>query len=94
MTQRIVAFKLTSGEEVIGTETALNDTFMTVRKCRSVGMQPMGNGQHGIGLMPYALGQHDGEINFRRDSVVAEFVPDPAFEKVYLQQTTSIHLMG
>lgn len=91
---RIVAFKLTSGEEVIGTEVAHNETSMTVRKCRSIGMQPMGNGQQGIGMIPYALGQYDGDITFRRDSVVAQYEPDPQFEKVYLQQTTSIQLMG
>lgn len=91
---RIVAFKLTSGEEVIGTETALNNTFMTVKKCRSIGMQPMGNGQQGIGMMPFALGQHDGEISFLRSAVIAEFTPDKEFEKVYMQQTTTIKLLG
>lgn len=93
---KILTFKLLTGEEVIGREIANlmpNAPYVRMEKVRTIGAQNVGNGQMGIGLMPFALSQHDGVITIMRSSIVAEFTVDERLEKVYLQQTSNIQLV-
>ena len=99
----IAAYKLSSGEEIIGRIVQENVTLsesvirlqntIKLEKVRTLAVQPTGGGQMGIGMMPFAYAQHDGEITIFRSAIIAEFAPDPQLEKVYLQQTTAIQLV-
>lgn len=89
-----ITLKLITGEEIIG-RIEVNDPSKDViilEKVRTIGVQQTGQGQMGIGLMPFAYSQHDGSIAIRRSAIMAEFTCDDRLEKVYLQQTSSIQL--
>lgn len=95
----IFTCKLSTGEEIIGREipntrlTPAKPDHIILEKVRVIAVQRMPDGSAGIGLMPYCLSQHDGEITLHRSAIISEFKATEQFEKVYMQQTSSIQLV-
>lgn len=70
---KIIIFKITSGEEMIGEVANEFDKHIEVANPAVIMMQRSGEGV-GIGLMPY-MPYCDGNIQFSRASIVAEGEP-------------------
>lgn len=93
---RVLTFKLITGEEIIGREAEQlqNQPYVKLSRVRTIGVQPAGRGQMGIGLMPFVFSQQDDEIILLRTAIIAEFRANPEIEKIYLEQTSPIKLVG
>lgn len=92
---KVLTFKLITGEEIIGREVeniSPNPPYFTLDRVRTVGVQPAGNGQMGIGLLPFAFSQQDGPIMITKSAVIAEFTCTAQLERIYLEQTSGIKL--
>jgi hypothetical protein len=94
MTNGVIALKLTSGEEVIGRVEYDDAQTLQLSKVRVVLIQPMANQQVGVGFMPFMACNPDGVIPLNKTCIVGEVHPNSDMEKAYLQQTSSIKLMG
>ena len=94
MAQDVIALKLATGEEVIGRVEYNDAQTLQLSKVRVVVIQPMANQQVGVGFMPFMACSPDGIIPLNKASIVAEVRPNTDMEKAYLQQTSSIKLMG
>lgn len=94
----VAHYKLIGGEEIIGTvceEQRLDrnyDKFVYLEKTRALMAQPMGQGQVGLGLVPYMMGNPDGAISIPRDMIIATPVDGlpKNLEDTYLQQVSGI----
>lgn len=86
--------KLVSGEEIIGKERVqigVPDAYF-LESIRVLAMQPMGNGQMGVALIPWMVGDPDGEVKIEKIHVIGDPVKSPPknIEDAYLQQTSGI----
>jgi len=94
MTTKVVHLKLTNGEEIIGkaVDTAKSETHLTLEKIRSLTIQATGQGQVGIGMIPFMVGNPDGAIKIPTKHILGEPVEDTpkAIEDAYLQQVSGL----
>ena len=98
----IVVLKLTSGEEVIGTEVEdnVNAGKITIGKARVLVMQQAPDGGIGLGMMPFMPSANDPEngtesnvvIDKKQIMAVPETVPK-SLEDAYLRTTSNIQLV-
>lgn len=74
---KIVCLKLSSGEEVVGKLFDKNNVVIKLKDVASVVMMPGsgGNGQVGLGLMPFLPYSAEKEIEFAKNFVMVEFEP-------------------
>lgn len=85
--------KLVSGEEIIGKEV---DSIITdkirLESVRVLVMQPVGQGQMGVALIPWLVGDPDGKVDVPTIHVVGDPVnaPPKSIEDAYLQQTSGL----
>ncbi len=90
---KVIHLKLLGGEEILGTlvEDA-NADFLILSKIRSIMAQSLGNGQVGLGMVPYMMGDPDGTIKIRRKHIVGDPIDAPPknLEDSYLQQVSGI----
>jgi len=92
---RVLSFKLASGEEIIARHVREEPKHMVVSKPRVVIVQQTGPKTLGIvGLVPWMITSPDGDIRVRIDSIVGEPDTDLAknIEDAYLQETSGIDL--
>ena len=72
----IKCLKLSSGEEVIGKLFDQNGVVIKLKDVASIVMMPGGGqGQVGLGLMPFLPYGEDKEIAFSKSFVMVEFEP-------------------
>ena len=82
----VISLKLVTGEEVIGRMVSITSDQITIKKAFT-----LGQGQEGVGLIPWAFTFEPSEdITFDRRNVIAH---SPTFQKIadsYTQATSSI----
>jgi len=95
MTHTIYAYKLLSGEEIIGRLVSSSpEGTITLSHIRMISMVPNNKGQVGVALVPYMVsGGVDGDFMLFSSAVAgAPSKIDETIEKMYMQQTTGIAL--
>lgn len=93
MSQKIIAFKILSGEEIIGRIESDDEDTLTLSKARVIQMVQTGPQTMGMAMVPFMASNVDGEIPFKKSAIITEPVtPSEESEKPYMQQTTSIAL--
>ena len=95
MTTKVVHIKLINGEEIIGklVEPSLAvEAYMVLEKVRSLTIQPIRQGEAGIGLIPFMVGNPDGSIRIDKRHILGEAVEDTPkqLEDAYLQQVSGL----
>lgn len=92
----IVLYKLVSGEEIIAKKVNEQTDYVILENVRTLMIQPTGNGQMGIALIPWLAGSPDGEVHIDRSKIIGRPVQGvhKNLEDAYLQQTTGIQLAG
>lgn len=89
----VIHVKVIGGEELLGT---LSDNefegYLTLKNVRALMAQPMGQGQVGLGMLPYLMGNPDAEVKIRSDMIIGEPVngPPKALEDSYLEQISGL----
>ena len=98
MANDILTFKLSSGEEIIGTKVGtrgpIDNPDYILEKVRVIQMMPTGPNSVGVGLIPFSAACVDGQVHIRAQGIVAEIEHGKDMEDAYLQQTTGIQLAG
>lgn len=93
MSQKILAFKLNNGMEIVGREVSVDNDWVVLEKARVVQMVQTGPNQVGMSLQPFMVSDIDGEIPFARAHFLTNIIiPSEEVEKPYIEQTTSIAL--
>lgn len=90
----VVALKVSTGEEILGRVEYSDAQSLSLSKVRVVMIQPMPDKQIGIQFMPFLASNPDATIPIYKNNIVSEVRPSADIEKIYLQQTTTIQLMG
>lgn len=89
---QVLAFKVVSGEEIIGDVQSIYASELTVKNPMVVSVQPAGDGRVGVGLFPYSFATR-GVISFKTSALVTSpYYPAPEFERNYLQQSSGLDL--
>ena len=89
----VVHVKLITGEEIIGKANIDRNMpdGMAMERVRTLAVQPMGQGQMGIAMIPYMVGNPDGLIWIKREHIIAEPESVPKnLEDSYLQQVSGL----
>lgn len=96
---KIIALKLTSAEEIIGTVESENDEKYVLGKVRTLVMQQGPEGQIGLGILPYmpsANNVSDGtesDIEVYKTFVMSKPIStSKSLEDAYLKETSEIIL--
>ena len=93
MSEEVKAFKVVSGEEVLGRIVEDKTDSYIVKSPRAIMIQPGPNGQVGITLIPLFASSQDGEIEIKKSHIIGEASKVSAdLEKGYLEQTSGIAL--
>jgi len=95
MSTTVRAFKLKSGEEIMGRCISAEDPIILekVRMYIIAGADPTGQLQ--INALPFSVIAQDGEIELREDGIVSEILTIPEeIEKAYLNSTSAIQLVS
>lgn len=95
MTTKVVHLKLINGEEIIGKltqPTLAVEASMVLSQVRSLTIQPLGRGEAGIGMIPFMVGNPDGNIRIDKRHIIGDPVDDTPkqLEDAYLQQTSGL----
>lgn len=89
---QVLAFKVVSGEEIIGDVQTISDSELRVKNPMVVSVQPAGDGRVGVGLFPYSFASR-GAISFKASALVTyPYSPAPEFERNYMQQSSGLDL--
>lgn len=87
----VVAFKLTSGEEVVAKVLAITDAEFTISKPMAMTVVPGRDGSATVAFMPWTLGMpDDAKIKFLRDKIIAYAKARKEAADGYLRNTSSI----
>ena len=93
MSQKVIALKLSSSEEIIARVEHSTDEAYTLSKPMMIGLAPSPDGSGvGIQMMPWVAANQDGSVHLFKSHIVAETTPHEELEKGYIQQTTGIAL--
>ncbi len=93
MSEKIIALKLSSGEEIIArVKDVSHDTF-TLDRPMIVGVVQAQDGSLIIQIVPWLASNQDGSCKVNRNLVVAEIEPNAELEKGYLTKTSGIQLV-
>lgn len=95
MSQEFVAFKLTTGEEVIARLISFTSENLVIEQPRLVVVRPTGPKQMGIALIPWFASVGDKPFSVYRHTIVSEIDHDSIVEQVaqmYLADTSPIDL--
>lgn len=88
---KIVAFRITTGDEIIGEITALDKESITIRKPCGLQIQPQ-SGQ--VGLAPATvLGDPEADVAYQRNAILAVMKPRPDAEESYKDYASNIALL-
>lgn len=103
MSKKVVAIKLSSGEEVIGryVETVNSMEFgaqpwkvpttdIVLEDPRVISIQAAPNGGVGIGFIPYMIANQDLTVTFNHQHITSICPPDENLERGYIGQTSNI----
>lgn len=92
MSKEIKAFKLISGEEVLGKVIGEGSDHVVLEDALALHAQPGPQGMQ-IGLIPFMMSNTTArEIQFERSAIVCSTEPSKELQDGYLQQTSSIDL--
>lgn len=93
MAQKIRAYKLVTGEEIIGQNVALYKTNMIIlERVRIVQMVQTGPQSVGVGMVPFSASNIDGRVEIYETAVVANIEPTKDIEDAYIGQTSGIQI--
>lgn len=97
MNKSIKSFKLVGGDEIVAeiVRTALGTAAQNwvIKRPLAIKFQPMGQGQIGLALVPWALSNPTiDELHLPEKAVIAQYEPSATVERQYLQQTSGIEL--
>lgn len=92
MSEKVIAIKLVSGEEIISRVKNRNETFMVLDRPNMIGLTATPEGV-AIQLAPWMASNQDGEITVFTDHIVGETKPNAELEKGYLTRTSGIALI-
>lgn len=67
-------------------------TDITVEKVSAIGIHPMGNGQMGVGLTPWSIGNQDATFTIKAEHITAVYPAIKDLEDSYVKQTTGIQI--
>jgi hypothetical protein len=88
---KIVAFRIVTGDELIGKITSLDKESITIKKPCGLQIQPQ-TGQ--IGLAPATmLGHPDEDVIYQRTAIIAIMKPRPDAETAYEEYASEIALV-
>ncbi len=94
MAKKVVHLKLVNGEEILGkaADEYNKGSYITLEKVRSLTIQPTGPGQVGIGMLPFMVGDPEGEIKIPTHHIIGDPVGDvpKQLEDAYLQQVSGL----
>ena len=91
----VMHLKLIGGEEILGTvdeEYGELEGFVILTNVRSLMAQSLGQGQVGLGMVPYMMGNPNATIKIPQDMVIGEPISDivKELEDQYLQQVSGL----
>ena len=89
----VVIIKLISGEEVVAEVISDSITKLEVRKPRMIHVMQTEQGM-GTGLSPWIVLAPDSNCDIDKSHIVTMITAESQVAKAYLQQTTSIQLLG
>lgn len=94
MSQKIIALKLSSGDEIIARLEEHDEDTLTLDRPMSLGIGPSPDNPRVpvIQMMPWLVSNQDGTCKINRSHVVAQIIPHAELEKGYLSQTSGIQL--
>jgi hypothetical protein len=90
----VVAFKLSTNQEVVGKMVSLTADEIVIAKPVVVELHGLQGGQAGIGFAPYSLAADDaGQFTYNRNHVISEPVPARSdIAAAYLKATTGLEI--
>jgi hypothetical protein len=92
MSKELTAFKLVSGEEVIGYVTGESDDAFKVESLLALYAQPGPQGVQ-VQLIPFMMSNQDAkEHTLQRTAVVVKTKPSSELEQAFLQASSGIDL--
>lgn len=90
---KVLAFKMISGEEVLARVSAVKeDASGKVLSYEIDSPMTLMVGQGGLGLIPWALANPEGEFTLPSTAVLLAYSPQSEIEKQFLQRTSKIAL--
>lgn len=94
MSEEVVVFKLSTGEELMGRLGKQDDDTATINKPVSIAMVPgPQQGQMGISLVPFLVSNTDADsVAIMRAHIVATARPNKDLESRYIEATTGLSL--
>lgn len=94
------AFKLVTGEEIIGSVVSTDDDTITLEQARTIMITPTADGRMNLSLVPWMVSAQDPTTGTEKLAILhtRSVVGTPsdvplALEKGYLQNTSTIQLM-
>ncbi len=89
---KIVAFRITTGDEIIGKITDMDKESITIKKPCGLQIQPQ-SGQ--VGLAPATvLGDPDEDVAYQRSAILAVMKPRPDAVESYKEYASKIALLS
>lgn len=93
MSDLIVSYFLTSGQEVMGKQIGSNTVSVTLSKPRVVATQITPNGQLGVMLIPLSVNTMENDVMIYRSAIMGSPSKiEPKLEKKYMEETTGLVL--
>ena len=90
---KIVLFKLSSGEEVVGELVSEHNDCRVLKRARVMIPTPSGPGQMSIQMAPYVITAAESEVTIYDRCIAGEVKDVPAdLEKGYIHNTTGVQI--
>lgn len=87
------SFKLPSGQEIIGKETAVTSRGVILDDVRELQALQRPDGTFGLGIAPFTFSSRAGKIELYFSSIVGEVLQIPSeLEREYLSNVSGIQL--
>lgn len=89
-----ILLKLASGEEVVTQYEIDDDGEIKATAPRQLIMQPSGQGQMGIAIIPYSAGNPDGVFTIHLHAIMSRSEAPEKLVKAYIENTTNIQIVS
>jgi hypothetical protein len=99
--EKVITFKTTSAEEVIGKLVEDSEDHVVLGSARTLMMQPVQGGGFGLGMLPFMVSadnqdtEVESDVKIYKKDIMGELINDvpKSLEDAYLSQTSKIQLM-
>jgi hypothetical protein len=89
---QVMGFKLSTGEEVIGSVDDENQDSIFVKSPMIVQVMSAPGGGFGVGLIPFVITKRSGAVEIKKLHIVSPFTPDKDSIDAYQSQTSGIQI--